>query len=317
LADATEGPTPVSASLHAATMVTAGIFLILRCSIISEYSGVTIKLLLIIGSITAIYAGICALVQYDIKKIIAYSTCSQLGYMLFTCGLSNYNLAFAHLSLHAFSKALLFPSAGAVIHFCLDEQDIRHLHKLYHYLPFIYICMLIGSLSITGFPFSTGFYSKDLIIESAYTRFIVEGYFIHFASMGSAISTTIYSIRLFHRLFRVPYGMLYLSMSHRKHILLMNKKFADVPLPMFISLFRSTLLSIIIGYLASEILMGLGIVTIVNYILLQNSNYIVIESIPPIVKNLPFPPLLFFIFIAAEIQQYIFVTQDMTFLGIR
>lgn len=165
LADAMEGPTPVSALLHAATMVTAGIFLILRCSMIFELSSFTTSPLIIIGGITSVYAGICALVQYDIKKIIAYSTCSQLGYMFLIAGLNFYSLSITHLMNHAFFKALLFLSAGAIIHAMLDEQDMRAINKLYIVLPFVHICFLIGSLAIMGFPFLTGFYSKDLILD--------------------------------------------------------------------------------------------------------------------------------------------------------
>lgn len=160
-----EGPTPVSALLHAATMVTAGIFLTLRCSSILEYANFTTSPLIIIGSITAVYAGICALVQYDIKKIIAYSTCSQLGYMFLIAGLNFYSLSITHLINHAFFKALLFLSAGAVIHNVFDEQDMRNIVKLGSLFPFIYICFFIGSLAIVGFPFLTGFYSKDIILD--------------------------------------------------------------------------------------------------------------------------------------------------------
>jgi len=125
-----EGPTPVSALLHAATMVTAGVFLVIRSSIIMEYSSSVLNLLCIFGSITAIFSGIIATFQYDIKRIIAYSTCSQLGYMFFSCGLSNYHVAFFHLFNHAFFKALLFLSAGVLIHTLFDEQDIRKMGKL-------------------------------------------------------------------------------------------------------------------------------------------------------------------------------------------
>jgi NADH:ubiquinone oxidoreductase subunit 5 (subunit L)/multisubunit Na+/H+ antiporter MnhA subunit len=125
-----EGPTPVSALLHAATMVTAGVFLILRTSFVFEYCDNILFLLIIFGGFTAFFAGIVAIFQYDIKKIIAYSTCSQLGYMFFTCGLSNYSLAFFHLFNHAFFKALLFLSAGSLIHALFDEQDIRKMGNM-------------------------------------------------------------------------------------------------------------------------------------------------------------------------------------------
>jgi NADH:ubiquinone oxidoreductase subunit 5 (subunit L)/multisubunit Na+/H+ antiporter MnhA subunit len=153
-----EGPTPVSALLHAATMVTAGVFLVIRCSFFFEHSEFMLLLLLLFGGITAVFAGLVALFQYDIKKIIAYSTCSQLGYMFFSCGLSNYHVAFFHLFNHAFFKALLFLSAGSVIHALFDEQDIRRMGQLYLVLPFTYFCFFVASLAIMGFPFFNWFF---------------------------------------------------------------------------------------------------------------------------------------------------------------
>jgi len=196
-----EGPTPVSSLLHAATMVTAGVFLIIRCSIIFEYSESILILLIIFGGVTSIFAGIIAICVYDLKKIIAYSTCSQLGYMFFSCGLSNYYIAFFHLFNHAFFKALLFLSAGSLIHAFFDEQDMRRMGQLENSLPFTYICFIIGSLAIMGFPFLTGFYSKDLILEFAYSRFIIDSNFIYFLGITSAIFTSIYSIRLIFLVF--------------------------------------------------------------------------------------------------------------------
>jgi NADH-ubiquinone oxidoreductase chain 5 len=163
-----EGPTPVSALIHAATMVTAGIFLLIRCSPLIEYSGLTLTAITIFGSLTAFFAATVGLVQNDIKKVIAYSTCSQLGYMCFACGISNYNTSLFHLVNHGFFKALLFLSAGCVIHAMADEHDMRKLGGLIKAIPFTYSMMLIGSLSLMGFPFMTGFYSKDAILELAY-----------------------------------------------------------------------------------------------------------------------------------------------------
>jgi len=165
LPDAMEGPTPVSALLHAATMVTAGVFLVIRSSLIFEYSSKILVLLILFGTITALFSSMIATFQYDIKKIIAYSTCSQLGYMFFSCGLSNYNVAFFHLFNHAFFKSLLFLSAGVLIHSLFDEQDIRKMGNLANILNFVYLAILIGSLAILGFPFLSGFYSKDLILD--------------------------------------------------------------------------------------------------------------------------------------------------------
>ena len=176
LPDAMEGPTPVSALIHAATMVTAGVFLVVRCSPIFEYSQVAMNLVAIIGMITALFAASVALVQNDIKKIIAYSTCSQLGYMFFAAGVGAYHIAMFHLFTHAFFKALLFLGAGSVIHSFKEEQDItkwRGLEKI----PYTMVLMLIGTLALTGFPFLSGFYSKDAIIEFAYLKGTSVGYY--------------------------------------------------------------------------------------------------------------------------------------------
>jgi NADH-ubiquinone oxidoreductase chain 5 len=165
-----EGPTPVSALIHAATMVTAGVFLVAKCAFIFEYGRKILIIISIIGGITAFIAGTIGAVQTDIKKIIAYSTCSQLGYMILSCGLSNYILAIFHLSNHAFFKALLFLAAGSIIHIMNNEQDIRKMGTLAKIFPSIYMNVFIASLALAGFPFLAGFYSKDLIIESSNTQ---------------------------------------------------------------------------------------------------------------------------------------------------
>lgn len=164
-----EGPTPVSALIHAATMVTAGVFLIIRCSIVIDLSPILLQIITLFGALTAFFAATAGAFQYDLKRIIAYSTCSQLGYMVFACGLSHYGLALFHLANHAFFKALLFLSAGSVIHGLHDEQDLRKMGGLVKVMPITYIMFLIGSLSLAGFPFLTGFYSKDLILETAFS----------------------------------------------------------------------------------------------------------------------------------------------------
>jgi NADH-ubiquinone oxidoreductase chain 5 len=174
-----EGPTPVSALIHAATMVTAGVFLIIRCSPLLEYAPTALVAIAIAGAITAFMAATIGVVQNDIKKVIAYSTCSQLGYMVFACGISNYAISMFHLMNHAFFKALLFLSAGCVIHAMADEQDMRKLGGLISSLPFTYSMMVIGSLSLMGFPFLTGFYSKDAILEVAYASYSFQGSFGH------------------------------------------------------------------------------------------------------------------------------------------
>jgi NADH-ubiquinone oxidoreductase chain 5 len=172
-----EGPTPVSALIHAATMVTAGVFLLIKCSPIFEHSPKILVFITFIGATTAFFSATVGLIQNDIKKVIAYSTCSQLGYMVFACGLSNYHVALFHLSNHAFFKALLFLSAGSIIHSLSNEQDMRKYGALINMLPFTSVMLLIGSLSLMGFPFLTGYYSKDLIIELAYSNYTVNGNF--------------------------------------------------------------------------------------------------------------------------------------------
>eukprot|EP01137_Pigoraptor_chileana_P000833 Opistho-2@37620 len=172
-----EGPTPVSALIHAATMVTAGVFLVIRTSSIFELSPNTLAFVTIIGATTAFFAGTVGLVQNDLKRVIAYSTCSQLGFMVFICGLSQYQLAMFHLANHAFFKALLFLGAGSVIHGLGDEQDFRRLGGTITKLPFTYSMITIGSLALTGFPFLTGFYSKDAILEIAYSSYSVSATF--------------------------------------------------------------------------------------------------------------------------------------------
>ena len=167
LPDAMEGPTPVSALIHAATMVTAGVFLVVRCSPIFEYSQFTLNLITYVGIITSLFAASVALLQDDIKKVIAYSTCSQLGYMFFACGISAYSLAMFHLVTHAFFKALLFLAAGSVIHSVHHEQDFKRMGGLYKKLPVTFIFIIIGSIALIGIPPFAGYFSKDLILEYA------------------------------------------------------------------------------------------------------------------------------------------------------
>ena len=201
LPDAMEGPTPVSALIHAATMVTAGVFLVVRCSPIFEYSQVALNLVTIVGMITALFAASVALVQNDIKKIVAYSTCSQLGYMFFAAGVGAYHVAMFHLFTHAFFKALLFLGAGSVIHAFKDEQDIRNMGGVRKKLPFTYTFMLLGTLALTGFPFLSGFYSKDAIIEFAYLKNSSLGNYAATIGIFTAFLTSIYSWRLFFKVF--------------------------------------------------------------------------------------------------------------------
>nr|QCU46372.1 NADH dehydrogenase subunit 5 [Stomolophus sp. CG-2019] len=199
LPDAMEGPTPVSALIHAATMVTAGVYLIIRSSSIFESSSTALILTVLIGSITALFAASIGLAQNDMKKIIAYSTCSQLGFMVLSCGISYYSLALFHLINHAFFKALLFLAAGSVIHSLLDEQDIRKMGSISAVQPLSYVFIIIGSLSLAGFPFLSGYYSKDLLLElSSKEYFIIFGCWM---GLTATLLTAFYSFKLIFRSF--------------------------------------------------------------------------------------------------------------------
>ena len=194
LPDAMEGPTPVSALIHAATMVTAGVFLIIRMSPFFENTPTILVVIVLVGSITAFFSSTIGLTQNDLKKVIAYSTCSQLGYMVMICGFSQYNTGLFHLVNHGFFKALLFLSAGSIIHALSDEQDFRKMGSMNSITPFTYSCIVVGSLSLMGLPFLTGFYSKDLIIEIIYGENILR--YALWLGVLSAFLTAFYSFRL-------------------------------------------------------------------------------------------------------------------------
>nr|QGW53569.1 NADH dehydrogenase subunit 5 [Peganum harmala] len=238
--DAMEGPTPVSASIHAATMVTAGVFMIARCSPLFEYSPTALIVITSAGATTSFLAATTGILQNDLKRVIAYSTCSQLGYMIFACGISNYSVSVFHLMNHAFFKALLFLSAGSVIHAMSDEQDMRKMGGLASPFPFTYAMMLMGSLSLIGFPFLTGFYSKDVILELAYTKYTISGNFAFWLGSVSVLFTSYYSFRLLFLTFLVP------TNSFGRDILRCH----DAPIPMAIPLILLALGSLFVGYLA-------------------------------------------------------------------
>ena len=246
LPDAMEGPTPVSALIHAATMVTAGVFLVVRCSPLFEYSQVALNLVTVVGMITAIFAASVALVQNDIKKIVAYSTCSQLGYMFFAAGVGAYHVAIFHLFTHAFFKALLFLGSGSVIHAFKDEQDIRNMGGIRKKLPFTYFFMLVGTLALTGFPFLSGFYSKDAIIEFAYLRNSSLGNYAFLIGIFTAFLTSIYSWRLFFKTFHGSYNNKKISINETH----------ESPLVMLIPLFFLSIGAIFVGFLFKETLIG-------------------------------------------------------------
>jgi proton-translocating NADH-quinone oxidoreductase chain L len=300
LPDAMEGPTPVSALIHAATMVTAGVFLVIKCSFMFEFAEFTLGFISIIGSLTALFGASVGFMQYDIKKIIAYSTCSQLGLMFCACGLSAYSLALFHLINHAFFKALLFLCAGSVIHALNDEQDIRKMGSLKNLLPFTYIAMLIASLSLMGFPFLSGFYSKELILFIVYLdqfRFsFIKFLFIYLAS----ILTVLYSLKILYKVFF-------------NNVLGLKKKYLNVheAKPIVLTIyFILIFFSIFSGYLLKDFIVGHGSIFFNNSIFYLPKNYTLVysEFISPFIKILIFfiPILGFIIYIF--IKKYNFLS---------
>lgn len=245
---AMEGPTPVSALIHAATMVTAGVYLLIRSSPLIEYSSTLLLICLWLGAVTTLASSMIGLFQGDIKKIIAYSTMSQLGMMVIAIGLSSYNVALFHLINHAFYKGLLFLGAGSVIHAVADNQDLRKYGGLIHWLPLTYSVILIASLSLVAFPFMTGFYSKDLILESAYGQYQFPGIAAYFIAVVGAIFTTLYSVKILYLAFIAnPNGSLnYYKNAHEGNI------FMSLPLVIL------AIFSIYFGYLTKDIYVGLG-----------------------------------------------------------
>jgi NADH-quinone oxidoreductase subunit L len=243
LPDAMEGPTPVSALIHAATMVTAGVFLVVRCSPIYEYSELALNLITVVGMTTAIFAASVALVQTDIKKIIAYSTCSQLGYMFFAAGVGAYNIAMFHLFTHAFFKALLFLGSGSVIHAFKDEQNINSMGGVWKKLPYTYVLMIIGTLALTGFPLLSGFYSKDAIIEFAYLRDNTTGYYAAGIGIFTAFLTSIYSWRLIFKTFHGSYNNKSIKIEETH----------ESPLVMLLPLIILSIGAIFAGYIFKEL----------------------------------------------------------------
>ncbi len=201
LPDSMEGPTPISALIHAATMVTAGIFMVSRMSPLFEYSEVALNFILIIGSVTALSMGLLGIVQNDIKRVIAYSTLSQLGYMTVALGASAYAAAMFHLITHAFFKALLFLAAGSVIIGMHHIQDMRKMGGLYRYMPITWITSLIGTLALIGFPGTSGFFSKDAIIEAVHISQLPAANFAYYSLLIGVVLTALYSFRLFFMVF--------------------------------------------------------------------------------------------------------------------
>jgi len=279
LPDAMEGPTPVSALIHAATMVTAGVFMIIRSSPLFEHAPQVLSIVTLVGALTAFFAATTGLVQNDLKKVIAYSTCSQLGYMIFACGISNYTVSIFHLMNHAFFKALLFLGAGCVIHALGDEQDMRRMGALVKFIPLTYIMMVIGSLSLMGFPFLTGFYSKDVILEVAYAKYTMSGHFAYWLGIVSAFFTAFYSFRLLYLTFLNEANASRKDMEHVH----------DAPFSMAFPLLILALGSVFIGYLAKDMMIGLGTDFWGNSIYIASDNLSAVDSefIPLCVKWAP------------------------------
>ena len=282
LPQAMEGPTPVSALIHAATMVTAGVYLLMRTSPLIEYSSTVLLFCLWIGAITTIFSSIIGLFQQDIKKVIAYSTMSQLGMMIIAIGLSYYNLALFHLVNHAFYKALLFLGAGAVIHSVADNQDFRKYGALKAFLPLTYLVMLIASLSLVAIPFMTGFYSKDFILESTYGQFYISSTIVYIIATIGAMFTTLYSVKV-----------LYLTFLTNPNGPLINYKQIDEG-NMFInfSLIILAIFSIFFGYITKDVFIGLATGFFSdNSLYIHPSHEIMLDTefaVPIIFKLLPF-----------------------------
>ena len=282
---AMEGPTPVSALIHAATMVTAGVYLLMRSSPLIEYSTTVLMLCLWVGAITTVFSSLIGLFQQDIKKVIAYSTMSQLGMMVIAIGLSSYNIALFHLINHAFYKALLFLGAGAVIHAVADNQDFRKYGGLIHYLPLTYSVMLIASLSLVAIPFMTGFYSKDLIIESAFGKSDYSSIIIYFIATIGAMFTTLYSAKVLYLTFLSnPNGPL---INYKKETAAHEGDvFMSTPLVIL------AIFSIFFGYVTKDIYVGLGSGFFSDNSLFIHPNHEILLdtefAVPTLFKLLPF-----------------------------
>ena len=243
---AMEGPTPVSALIHAATMVTAGVFMVARLSPLFEFSDVALTVVTIVGATTAIFAATVGCVQNDIKRVIAYSTCSQLGYMFFACGVSAYSAGIFHLMTHGFFKALLFLGAGSVIHAMSDEQDMRRMGGIWKMVPATYILMWIGSLALAGiWPFA-GFYSKDIILEAAYAAGTGPGNYAFWLGIAAAFLTAFYSWRLLIMTFHGTSRADEKTMAHVH----------ESPKVMIIPLLLLAIGAVFAGYLGYEMFVG-------------------------------------------------------------
>lgn len=275
---AMEAPTPVSALLHAATMVTAGVYLLIRISPIIEYSSTLLLIIVLIGGVTSILASLVGLYQNDIKKVIAYSTCSQLGMMFIAVGLSQYSLGLYHLFNHAFFKALLFLGAGSVIHGMMDDQDMRRYGGLSRYMVFTRNMLIIGSLSLMAMPYLTGYYSKDFIIESLYGNYSGISILVFYIALFGSFVTSLYSVKVLYRTF------------FSKRLLLNNKKVLkgvhEPVLSMGIPLLILGFFSIVIGYILKDLFVGIGSNYLDRSVLVLPIHYNILEIEFGLLSNL-------------------------------
>jgi NADH-ubiquinone oxidoreductase chain 5 len=296
---AMEGPTPVSALIHAATMVTAGVYLLMRSSPLIEYSSTVLMLCLWLGAITTVFSSLIGLFQQDIKKVIAYSTMSQLGMMVIAVGLSSYNIALFHLVNHAFYKGLLFLGAGAVIHAVADNQDFRRYGGLRAFLPLTYSVMLIASLSLVAFPFMTGFYSKDFILESAYGQYYFSSTVVYTIASIGAVFTTLYSVKV-----------LYLTFLTNPNGPLINYKQAhEGDIFMSLPLIILAVFSIFFGFITKDIFIGLGSGFFSdNALFIHPSHEIMLDTefgVPTLFKLLPLIFTISFSVISIVLSEYL------------
>jgi proton-translocating NADH-quinone oxidoreductase chain L len=285
LPDAMEGPTPVSSLLHSATMVTAGIYLLIRFNFILNICPHILILISILGAITAFYSGCVALLQMDMKKVVAYSTCSQLGFMMAACGMAAYNIAFFHLLTHAFFKCLLFLTSGSIIHALTQEQDLRKMGNTIKYLPYTTICMLIGNLGLIGLPFFSGFFSKESILLSYFCDIRFGNQVVILLLLLTTFFTTFYSVRVFK----------YAGLGKKRGSLYKQEIAHEAPIFMAISLFVLSKFTIFFGYITQELFVGAGSVFFTTSIaVVENIQYFEILHLTE--KYIPVLGLVFMIF---------------------
>ncbi len=280
LPDAMEGPTPVSALIHAATMVTAGVFMVARLSPLFEYSPTALAVVAVIGATTAFFAATVGLVQNDIKRIIAYSTCSQLGYMFAAMGVGAYSVGIFHLFTHAFFKALLFLGSGSVIHAMSDEQDIRKMGGLRKLIPVTWIMMLIGTLALTGFPLTAGYFSKDAIVEATFAAHSDVGKYAFYATVIAAFMTSFYSWRL---IFLTFHGKSRAGKEVLDHV-------HESPAVMLVPLALLAIGSLFAGFFFKDLFIGEGYREFWRQSLFTGENNHILEAlhhVPAIIAQLP------------------------------